>query len=154
MEQEKTISWKALPHEHEHKDPDWFWGIGIAATAIAIIAILLGNPLFAFLVAVGAITLFMHAIKKPRMIEARVDDDGITVDTATFPFETLVSFSVTESEHRPILILKSKQVLTPRIVIPLKKEDKASVQKALRERLSEEKLEIPVSYKLLEFLGL
>ncbi|MBI2108956.1 MAG: hypothetical protein HYT93_02115 [Parcubacteria group bacterium] len=153
-EEQKNITWKTLEHKHAHKDPDWFWGIGIIATSIAIISIIGGNPLFAVLIVIGAVTLFLHAIKIPQNIEVRVSADGILIHNALFSYEQLESFNVENNEHDSFIILKSKRILTPRIIVPLKAGLEKDARGVLLKYLKEEKLEVPISHRLLEFLGL
>lgn len=146
--------WKVPEHEHTHKDPDWFWGIGVIVTSIAVVSIFMGNPLFAILIILGAITLFMHAIKKPEIITVKISEAGLSIGDTLFPYEELVSFFVTKSDARSFVIVKSKKVLTPRIMVPLDTKHEDDARRALAVRLREEKLEVPISHQLLEFFGL
>lgn len=157
MENVKTqnvVRWKAFEYSHSHKDPDWFWGVGIAAVAIAIVSIIVGNPLFGIVIIIGAVTLFLHAIKTPEMIEVGVAKEGLYINETHFPYTELASFYIHNADERLHLILKSKRVLTPRIVVPLEKTRESDVRTALAAYLPEEKLGVPVSHQLLEFLGL
>mgnify|MGYP001564112127 CR=1 FL=1 len=150
----QTISWKAPTHEHAHKDSDWFWGIGVAATAIAIISILGNNPLFALLIVLGTITLFMHAIKSPHIITISVDSEKIMVEDTAFLYEELDSFLIARDEEKPLLILKTKRILNPRVIVPLDVEKSERARECLLEYLPEKKLSVPLSHQVLEFLGL
>ncbi|MDP3725700.1 MAG: hypothetical protein Q8R36_00710 [bacterium] len=154
MEQHETVMWEAREHNHAHKDPDWFWGIGVTATAIAVISIFIGNPLFALLIVLGTATLFIHAIKNPHTITVVLNEEHITAENDTFPYEELDSFWVVQDENGYFLILKTKRILNPRIIIPLDVQKIEAMRKYLGEHIPEKKLEIPISHRVLDFLGL
>ena len=149
-----NVVWKTLEYKHAHKDPDWFWGIGIVAVSIAVISILTGNPLFGVLIIIGAITLFLHAIKRPEPVEVRVLGEGLFIGEHFFSFEELVAFCIYNENDQSHVIFKSKRLLTPRIVVPLEKTKEHDARRALAPHLPEEKLEIPISHRIVEFLGL
>ena len=152
--QENYIEWSAILHDHDHKDADWFWGVGIAGGAVAAIALFAGNPLFALLIVLGTATLFMHAIKIPQTVTIRADQEKITVDDDIFLYEELDSFCLFPNEEKPFLLLKSKRMLNPRIIVPVRLQDVQNIRGYLLKHLKEEKLEIPLSYKFLELIGL
>ncbi len=154
MERHETVVWEAREHNHAHKDPDWFWGIGIAATAIAVISIFIGNPLFALLIILATATLFIHAIKTPQIITIVLNEEHIAAGNDVFPYEELDSFWIVRDENGHFLILKTKRVLNPRIILPLDMQKIETVRKYLRELIPEKKLEIPISHRVLDFLGL
>ena len=154
MDTEHAITWEVPPHEHTHKDPDWFWSIGIIATAIAVIAILGNNYLFALLIVIGTATLFIHAIKKPELVRVRITNRGVQVDEAFLPYKNLRSFCMHHDENNLELIIKPKQKISSSIIVPLDYEKENEVRAVFASRLKEEELEIPISYKVLQFLGL
>mgnify|MGYP001593200750 FL=1 len=153
-EENDVVSWRAEERAHTHKDPDWFWGVGIVAISIAVISILKGNPLFGVLIILGAVTLFMHAIKKPEIIEARADDTGLAINDTFFPYEDLHSFYINMGKEPPHIILKSKKTLTPRIVLPFDGTKENDARRVLISHIVEEKMNVPISHQILEFLEL
>lgn len=152
--EKNTIVWSALEHEYEHKDPDWFWAIGIIAISIAVVSVISGNTLFALLVLLSAVILFMHAIKKPRMIQVEIHEQGILLDNTPFPYDILESFFIIEHKDKPRIILKSKKIFIPYIVVPLEEEKQTEIREYLLRHLPEQKLEIPLSHRIAEFIGL
>ncbi|MAG12714.1 hypothetical protein CL630_02760 [bacterium] len=154
MPQDNNITWQAPDHEHGHKNPDWFWAIGIIATSIAVVSIISGNTLFALFILLSAITLFIHAIKKPRIIQFSIQKGGISINTTLFPYDVLESFDVIEHKDRPFIIFKSKKTFTPYIIVPTEEGEQAEIKEYLLQYLPEQALEIPLSHRIAELIGL
>ncbi len=149
-----SLEWHAPEHEHKQRSSDWFWAAGIITVAIFLVAILLGNIIFGILVIVSAFALALFINKQPEDIHLSINDVGIYKERVLYPFDTLDSFWIdTEHPHKKI-ILHSKKVLMPLIIIPL--ADDVNVE-ALHEQLSkylkEEYKSLPLVEKILEYLG-
>jgi len=155
MQKGKTIEWSAHEHEHKPKSPDWFWALGIIAVSGALSAIIFGNPLFALLLIVGAFVLAIHAAKPPEEITFQISDRGVRIGSALYPYRTLESFFVEHDEdgRKPKLLLKSRKMFVPYLIIPLEGVSPAEVEERLSEILEEEEMAEPLSQKVLEFFG-
>ncbi len=154
MPQDNNITWQAPDHEHGHKNPDWFWAIGIIAASIAVVSVISGNTLFALFILLSAVTLFIHAIKKPRIIQFSIQKEGVSIGTTFFPYDILESFDATKHKDRPFVIFKSKKTFTPYIIVPLEEEKQTEIREYLLQYLPEQALEIPPSHRIVEFIGL
>jgi|TARA_Y100000310_G_scaffold342803_1_gene447527 hypothetical protein len=148
------IHWKAFEYEHKEKSPDWFWALGIIAVAVAVTAIILNNVLLAILVLVGAFTLALYAAKKPDEASFELNDRGVVINKRMYPYQTLESFCVLDEEDEsPKLLIKSKKILMPHIVIPISNVHPTEVHSHLITYLEEEEQDEPFSHKIMEYLG-
>ena len=151
------ISWKALEYEHKEKHPDWFWSLGVIVLAGAVTAIIFGNILFAILLVVGAFTLALYASRKPEHIYVTLSDRGVIINKRLYPYLTLDSFWVEDVEDHsntiPKLILKSKKLLMPYIIIPVEEVSPDEVRDFLLNHLPEEEHEEPLAHRIMERLG-
>lgn len=150
----QALTWEAPEHRHVEKGNDWFWAVGILALAGAIAAFLVGNFLFAILILVAAAALSLVALRRPRIIAFAVSTRGIRVGDTWYPYAALESFCIDIMNYaEPQLLLKSKKVYMPLMVLPLPEEYIDDIDMLLSERLPEEELEEPFFNVLLEFFG-
>ncbi len=154
MEQSQ-LEWKALEYEYMHKSPDWFWALGIIAIAAAANSIIFSNILFAIVILIGAFTLGIHSVKRRNTIYFKINTRGIVINKKLYPFTALESFWVEyDDEHvQPKLLIKSKKLLAPHIVIPIEEISPLEVRDFLLDYLEEEEDSESLAQKIVEFFG-
>lgn len=150
----RSIYWEAPEHYHTEKGGDWFWILGIIALAGSIASIILGNVLFGVVILLAATTMFIAAHQEPRVIGFEVSLRGIKIDKTIYPYATLDSYYLDEENHiNPQLIVKSKKLFMPLIIIPIPDEHIDLIEDLVSDRLPEEFLEEPLSHRILEAFG-
>jgi len=148
-----SVSWQAPEYPYRERGTDWFWAVGVIFVALAVIAFIYNNVLFAIFILLGGLTLFIYAIKKPRSVHFEVNEKGVIFDTSFYPYSTLESFWIEEDEEEPKILIKSKKLLMPYIIVPMGEADSQKVNECLSKHLPEEEHEEPLSHKIMEFLG-
>jgi hypothetical protein len=149
-----SITWKALEYEHTDKGADWFWAFGIIAVSAILTSVILGNILFALLILIGSITLFIFSVRHPQMAEFAVNQRGIILERKLYLYNSLDSFWVELDDGAPKLLVKSKKLLMPYLVLPLGDDvDTEELRDYLLDNLDEEYLHEPLLQKLVERLG-
>lgn len=126
MPRAALLEWEGREYDHNPKSADWYWALGIIAVATLIAAVLFGNYLLAVLVLVAAVALALHAAKQPPLHRFRLVEQGIVIGEELHSFEHMISFSVLEDiegELPPVLSIKTKNWLSPHLVIPLQGVD-------------------------------
>lgn len=150
----RSVTWEAPEHHHIEKTHDWYWALGILTIASTVTALFLGNILFGMLILIGGGILSIAAAREPQIITFAVTARGIRVGNELFPYSSLEAFNIDEENLLgPQLIVKSKKMFMPMIVIPLPEDVIDEVDDIVGERLPEEELEEPFFNKVLEFLG-
>ena len=150
----EPITWEGYEYEFRQKTPDWYWALGILALAGAVTSAVLGNPLFAVIILVGAFALALFSVKRPAHTAFSVGERGVTIGATLYPFETLEAFWIaheTGGEER--LILKSRKFLMPFLVLPLPEAQVSAVSARLEAKLKKEELREPVAHRIMESLG-
>jgi len=147
------ISWTAHEYEHKERTTDWFWAVGIVAVAGAVAAIIFGNIIFAILLLLCVFSLTLFINRPPETVEAAVTEAGIERGHVLYLYSTLHSFWVDELHPHKKIILKSKKIFMPLIVVPLGTMDGERVRDALIGRLPEEHLSLPFLEIILEYFG-
>ena len=149
----EKISWHTIEYIHTPKTSDWYWIVAIITISIALISIIMNNIIFAILIVVSSFTLSLFASKKPKIVEISIDNIGITVDNTLYPFANLESFWIETREHHPKILVKSKKIFMPFIVIFIGDIEIEKVRETLSRHLPEEEHIEPFLEKLLIYFG-
>ena len=149
----EKLSWHTHEYHHTEKSPDWYWTVGIITLSVALIAIILNNVIFAILIIVSSFTLSLFASRKPELVQINIENLGITVGKTRYPYKNLDSFWIEIHEFRPRIILKSKKVFMPFIIIFIEDTDPEKIRHSLSQHLEEEEHHEPFLEKLLVYLG-
>ena len=147
------ISWQTQEYLHREKTADWYWIVGIITVSIALISIILSNIIFAILIIVSSFTLSLFASKKPETVEVEINLSGVTFGKTHYPYANLDSFWIERREHTPKIILKSKKMLMPFIIIFIEDVPEEKVREILLQHLPEEEHIEPFLEKLLIYFG-
>lgn len=151
----KRISWHTPEYLYHERTSDWYWALGILATAGAITAILLGNILFAVIIAIGAFAIALHASRKPNIIRIEIHERGIAVGRDLYPYRSLHSFWVDDEHHAGMrLVIRSERAFAPLITFPISPEtDVESVKSHLKRHIKEEIHEDSITNRIIDRLG-
>lgn len=148
------LEWEAHEYLHKERTNDWFWAVGIVTFSLALAFIIYGNIIFGIFILVAAFSLSLYINRPPENLEMKIDSKGISRNNIYYPFDALHSFWIDLDHPHKKIILRSKKMLMPLIVIPLgEKTDPEKVDKILKEYLKEEELKLPFLEDVIEFLG-
>lgn len=153
MATEALISWNAPEHFHVEKSPDWYWGVGIITLALSAVCIILGNIITGIFVLVAAVALVLHASQPPRIAYHEINDRGILVHDKFYPFLSLESFWIPHDEVPSKIILKSRKVMMPYIIIYIEELDPEEVRALMLRYIAETEHHEHFLHKVLEGLG-
>jgi hypothetical protein len=148
------IEWEAHEYEHKERSPDWFWAVGIISVAVAITSIIFGNVIFGILVIIATFSLALFINREPSITHASLNERGITRGKMHYPYSTLDSYWIdVEHPHKKIL-LKSKKLFMPLIIVPISDEvDPEALDDALIQHLPREFHNLSIVEQALEYLG-
>lgn len=149
----EKISWDTVEYLHREKTSDWYWIVAIVTISIAIISIILNNLIFAILIIISSLTLSLFASKKPEMVEVDIDNRGITVGKNYHPYGDLESFWIETRDSYPRILLKSKKLFVPFIMILIEDIEPQEINLLLSKYLPEQEHTEPLLEKLLLYLG-
>lgn len=153
MATEALISWTAPTHVHTEKRPDWYWAVGIITLALAAVAFIFGEIITGIFVIVAAVALVLHASHPPQEITYEINDRGILLNDVLYPFVSLDSFWIPHDEDQPKVLVKSRKLIAPLMVMHIDEVDPEEVRKILLKYIAETEHREPVLKKLLEWLG-
>ena len=148
------MQWEVPEYENKKRPQDWYWAVSVIVVALAIAALIFANAILSLFVFLAGATLILFAIRDPDMLLVSLTEQGVIVNNKLYPFAVFDSFWVEEHEQPVLLILKTEQVYSPLVLIPLHDTvEPDSVREYLLEYIDEEEIDVPLSRKILEFLG-
>jgi len=153
MSSEILIFWNAPTHFYVDKKPDWYWAVGIVTLALAVVSFIFGEVITGIFVVVAAVALVLHASKPPPSIRHVINDRGILLGDTLYPFLNLDSFWIPHEEEPPKLLVKSRKLLAPLMVIYIDEVDPEDVRQILLKYIAETEHHEPFLKKILEWLG-
>lgn len=153
MASEALIAWQAPAHLYTEKKPDWYWAVGIITLALAVTAFLFGEFITGVFVIVAALALVLHASRPPHTVSYQINDRGLASDEVLYPFVTLDSFWIPHDEFPPKILLKSRKLFMPLIVIYIDDVDPEDVRQVLLKYIAETEHHEPFLKHLLEWFG-
>lgn len=149
----EEIQWQDYPRRPRKRSTDWYWAVGIISVSIMVTSIILENVLFAIFILISAAALFIGNRTEPPLVSFHLTHKGVREGRIAYPWNSLESFWVEEEYGEPKLIVKSRKLLAPYLVIPLAETNPDSVREFLRQYLPEEEHHEPLAKKIMEFLG-
>ena len=153
MATEPLISWNAPQHFYVEKRPDWYWAVGIITLALAAVCIIFGQIIPGIFVIVAAMALVLHASRPPRTVYYEVNDRGIVIHDTLYPFLSLESFWIPHDELPPKLLIKSRKLFMPLIVIMIDEVDPDSIREVMLRYIAETEHREPFLKHVLERFG-
>jgi len=151
LKDEKKITWRAEEFEYFEKNVDWFWAVGIISVGLAVFSIISGNLLFGILIIIGAFSLSIHAVKRPRVINFELNQTGVVIDKKMYLYNTLESFWIIE--HGKKIMIKSKKALVPYLILPFENIEPEYLRDYLIKYMKEEEMSEPLAHIVMEKLG-
>lgn len=150
----EPFQWQELEYQNKERPQDWYWAIAVITVASSLGAVIFVNIIFALFILLAGGTLILFSLRDPDVITVNIDRRGVAVNDKLYPFNVFDSFWIEERENPSVIILKSEQVYSPLILIPIAEEiDPDEVREYLVEYLDEEEMLVPFSRKILEFPG-
>ena len=150
----EPLSWQEFEYQNKERPQDWYWAVVVITIAASLASLVFVGIIFALFIFLAGGTVILFALRDPDVINVYIDSHGVVVNGKLYQFRLFDSFWVEEREEPTLIILKSEQVYSPLILIPVADEiDPDDVRELLIEYLDEEEMLVPFSRKIMEFLG-
>jgi type IV secretory pathway component VirB8 len=152
MESTPLYEWETMEYELNKKSTDWYWAIGVIAVCGTVASIIYGNFLFAVFIIIGAGSLILFQVKKPKVIKIAILSQGIKIDQYLYTFDSLKNFWIESDAHR--LLLTSTRFILPTIILNLEGADQDEVRELLSEKLEEKEIKHSLMAQVVDKLGM
>ena len=87
-----VFEWTVKEYEQHERDRRWYVFMGIIGVSLVIYALLTSNYLFALVIILFGIILFMHDMVEPIEVPVIITETGIVIGKKYYRFSELVSY--------------------------------------------------------------
>lgn len=114
-------TWEFPPHERSHR---WYVLVSIIGVLLIVYAIFAENYLFAIIVLMMGVILFVNNLRHPHRVNVHLTNLGVVVDQHFYRFQDLKDFSVVyDPPNVKLLYIDFKSPWRPLMSIPLEDID-------------------------------
>jgi len=89
---EELLEWVAWDRPFHERGPRWYWGMSLVGLGLLIYAVASANFLFALIILMCAIVIYLSTLSEPRIIRVVVTETGVVVGTTFYPFREIARF--------------------------------------------------------------
>ncbi len=146
-----VYSWSFKEYEKFSRGKRWYWIMALLAAALIAYAVFTANYLFALIIVLFGIIIFLQEINEPVELDFGITDTGIVVGTKYYPFNELEKYWIVYNPPLvKVLYFEPKTAIKHRLHIPLLDSDPVVLRDFLNQYLIEDldKEEEPLSDRL------
>ncbi len=152
-----VFEWTVKEYEEQERERRWYYLMGVIAVALIVYALVSQNYLFALVVVLFGIILFLQDIQKPKEIYFALTESGMIVSSRFYRFSEIKNFWLIYNPPTvKSLYFTLNSLVKHRLQIPLLDYDPRPIRDFLSQYLEEdlEQEDEPVSDKLGRILKL
>lgn len=132
-------SWRIKEYERHERPTAWYVLMGVLGALLVGYGIFSGNFLFALIVVLFAIILFLQSHQEPSEFPFCVTELGVCVNNRFYPYSELGKFYlIYNPPDVKMLFIDTLSPLRPALRIPLNDDDPNAVRHTLRGYLQED----------------
>ena len=129
------LQWEVDESKRYHRGRFWYAGMILVGLALLIYAVASANFLFALLILMFALVIYITALRAPTKVAVEVTDDGITVGGVRFSYRDINRFwFVYEPPEVKMLYLGLEGAIRPWLPVPLDQQNPNEVRSILAKR--------------------
>lgn len=133
------VSWKIKEYKQYERKRGWYAIAGLIGLGMLVYAVWTFNFLFAFIVILFGIIIYLQTKGKPAELAVNITEDGIEVGDTFYPYSSIDKFWIIyEPPDIKNLYLHIKRVFRPELSVDLGKANPLKVRKALLDYLEED----------------
>jgi len=140
--------WSFPEYVKAKRSKNWYFFTTIIVLALLTYAILTTNFLFALIIILGVTILIISGKREPKEVDFKITEDGLEVDKDFYPYKDIKHFWIVyEPPEVKTLFIVFRNMLKPRLSIPLEDQDPVKIRKILLQYIEEnlEKEDEPIS---------
>ena len=134
-----VFSWNVREYEQHDRDRRWYIIAGLAGAALLLFSIISGNYLFALVVVLFGIILFLQDIQPPMEVFFGITEAGIVIGDKYYPFKEIGKYWIVYNPPEvKNLYFATSNMLRHRLKIPLLDNDPRPVRDFLNQFIVED----------------
>lgn len=154
----KIISWSIPEYDKHERQKNWYIVSALVGLLFIVYSFFSGNFLFAAIIIIGALVIIIHDGQEPLVIDFIITDAGLIVGRKFYDYDVIKDFSIVYKPRENVknLYFEFKNVLKPRLSIPLNNINPLPIRENLLKYLAEdlERTDQPLSEALAKMFKL
>ena len=154
----KITGWSVPEYDKREREKNWYIISAIVGLIFLVYSFFSGNFLFAAIIIIGAWVVIIHDGQEPMNVNFVITDEGLVVGKNFYDYDVIKNFSIVYKPNQNIknLYFEFKNVVKPRLSIPLKSMNPLPIRENLLKYLSEdlERTDQPLSEALAKMFKL
>ncbi|MBI4359806.1 MAG: hypothetical protein HY564_01785 [Candidatus Jacksonbacteria bacterium] len=141
-------SWTVHEYEDHERSVVWYMGAAVIGAALLLWAILTFNYLFALIIILFAVIIYLRAKSAPKAVKFHITTKGITLGAKVYHYKDIDRFWIVyDPPSVKKMYLMFKKSISPRLMIPLKNQNPVKIREILLDFVLEDldKEEEPLS---------
>lgn len=155
---EKITGWSIPEYDKHEREKNWYIISAVVGLVFLIYSFFSGNFLFAAIIIIGALVIIIHDGQEPAAIDFIITDEGLMVGRNFYNYDVIKDFSIVYKPNQNIknLYFEFKNVVRPRLSVPLKSMNPLPIRENLLKYLPEdlERVDQPLSEALAKMFKL
>ena len=139
LDNKNVIFWEFDEYEIHERSTWWYVIAGLVVGGLLVYSIATSNILFAIVVFLAVVTIFVRHSRPPEKIECEISPDGVRIGEKCYGYKDITCFSIIESHiGDPVLYIREARGMRNLLPLPLAGTPREEVQEILREYLEED----------------
>jgi len=115
-----AFSWSFNEYEKYNRGKRWYWTMGLLSVALIAFAVYTANYLFALIIVLFGIIIFLQEMNEPMELDFGLTDTGIVLGTKYYAFSELEKYWIVYNPPMvKVLYFEPKSAIKHRLHIPL-----------------------------------
>ncbi|MCG2693383.1 hypothetical protein L6279_04800 [Candidatus Parcubacteria bacterium] len=133
------LSWNFPEFTQYERSKSWYFWIGLVMAGLLVYCFFTLNLLFAIIIIMSAVIMYLHSRRQPLDIRLEVTEDGLQIGEKFYDYKSLKNFWIIyEPPEVKNLYISFKSSVKPDLRIPLEKQNPLDVRKVLLDFLDED----------------
>ena len=134
-----VFDWEVNEYEKHDRNKRWYVITAVVGVALLLYSVISGNYLFALVVVLFGIVLFLQDMQQPMQVSFAVTETGIVVGSTYYPFKEITNYWIIYSPPEvKNIYFTTNNILKHRLQIPLLDNDPRPIREYLNEFLVED----------------
>lgn len=133
------LAWETVDRPRYERGRLWYAVMGLAGLALLLYAVITANFLFALIIIMFALVLYVSSLGEPRPVNMSITEDGVEIGQMFYPFREIDRFwFYYEPPEVKSLYLEFKNLIQPRLTVHLMDQNPNAVRGILSQFLKED----------------
>jgi hypothetical protein len=134
-----VFDWEVNEYEKHERNKRWYVITAVIGVALLLYSVISGNYLFALIVVLFGIILFLQDMQQPMQVSFTITETGIVVGNTYYPFKEITNYwMIYNPPEVKNIYFSTSSLLKHRLQVPLLDNDPRPIREYLNQFLVED----------------